>query len=42
MTLKYIGMDQEKDELNQWLKTHSMYGTVAPGGATVLPFRKVG
>jgi integrase len=26
MTLRYIGLDQEKDELNTWLKTNSMYG----------------
>lgn len=26
VTLSYIGMDQQKDELNAWLTTNSMYG----------------
>lgn len=26
MTLRYIGMNYVKDQLNQWLSTHSMYG----------------
>jgi integrase len=40
MTLRYIGMDLEKTELNDWLRGHSMYGTPpeAPG-ATVIPIR---
>jgi integrase len=27
MTLRYIGMDQERDSLNDWLRSNSMYGT---------------
>jgi integrase len=40
MTLKYIGMDLEKTELNDWLRGHSMYGTPpeAPEAA-VIPIR---
>lgn len=41
MTLRYIGMDQEKDELNEWLRGNSMYGSpTPPEGAAVLPFRR--
>jgi integrase len=29
VTLNYIGMERQKDELNDWLKTNSPYGTVA-------------
>jgi integrase len=38
VTLKYIGMDQEKDKLNNWLKTNSMYGTRPRPESNVLPF----
>lgn len=42
MTLRYIGMDQERDELNDWLKGNSMYGTPPePPGATVTLLRRV-
>lgn len=27
MTLRYIGMDKQKEELNDWLRGNSMYGT---------------
>lgn len=30
MTLVYIGLDLERDQLNKWLRGHSMYGTSAP------------
>jgi hypothetical protein len=40
MTLRYIGMEQEREELNDWLKGHSMYGeSPEPPGATVIPLR---
>lgn len=42
MTLKYIGMDLEKSELNDWLRGHSMYGqTDPPPMAAVVPLRGV-
>ena len=41
MTLQYIGMDQERDELNDWLKGNSMYGSPdAPQGGAVIPLRR--
>jgi integrase len=41
MTLQYIGMEQEKDELNDWLRGHSMYGRLPePIEAAVLKFRR--
>lgn len=40
MTLKYIGMEQEREALNEWLKDNSMYGTTAPEPETnVVQFR---
>jgi integrase len=40
-TMRYIGVDQEKDELNEWLKGNSMYGeTPEPPGASVIPIRR--
>lgn len=42
MTLRYIGMDLEKTELNDWLRGHSMYGhTDPPPVAAVVPLRSV-
>jgi integrase len=42
MTLRYIGMDQEKDELNDWLRGNSMYETTEPPPlAAVVPLRGV-
>lgn len=42
MTLRYIGMEQEKDELNDWLRGHSMYGPASPPPmAAVVPLRSV-
>lgn len=41
LTLRYIGMDQEKDELNDWLRGNSMYGNAPdPVDAAVLRFRR--
>jgi integrase len=41
MTLKYIGMNEEREQLNSWLKTNSMYGTAAPAAqGQVLTFRR--
>jgi integrase len=41
MTLRYIGMDQEREELNDWLKGNSMYGTPEPPPvAAVIPLRR--
>jgi hypothetical protein len=43
MTLRYIGMEQEREELNDWLKGHSMYGeTEPPPAAAVIPLRRIG
>jgi integrase len=40
-TLRYIGMDQEKDELNDWLRGNSPYGKPpAAIEAAVLKFRR--
>jgi integrase len=40
-TLRYIGMDQEREELNDWLKGNSMYGTPEPPpAAAVIPLRR--
>lgn len=41
-TLRYIGMDREKDEANDWLRGNSMYGQPpAPLGGAVIPIRRV-
>lgn len=41
MTLRYIGMEQERDELNDWLKGNSPYGKPpAAIEAAVLRFRR--
>ena len=41
MTIRYIGVDQEKTELNEWLKGNSMYAEPPePSGATVTPIRR--
>jgi integrase len=40
-TIRYIGMDQEREELNAWLKGHSMYGQPEPPrGGSVVPLRR--
>lgn len=36
MTLLYIGMNQEKDELNEWLKGNDMYGELKPARSNVM------
>lgn len=42
-TLRYIGMDQEKEELNDWLRGNSMYALPkSVTEAAVLPFRRSG
>jgi integrase len=42
MTLRYIGVDAEKDELNDWLRGNSMYGSPEPPpAAAVVPLRRV-
>lgn len=40
MTLKYIGMEHEKTELNDWLRGNSMYGSTPPPGGVVVPLRR--
>jgi len=41
-TIRYIGIEQERDELNEWLKGNSMYGTTPePPGANVTPIRRL-
>lgn len=44
MTLVYVGMDQERDSLNTWLKSNSMYGPgpapQVPADSNVVPIRK--
>jgi integrase len=40
-TIRYIGVDQEREELNDWLRGHSMYGKLPdPIEAAVLSFRR--
>lgn len=40
-TLRYIGMDQERMELNDWLRGNSMYGDPEPPpSGAVIPIRK--
>jgi integrase len=46
-TLTYIGMDQERDELNTWLRANSMYGTgslppepAGLAGSNVVPLKR--
>lgn len=38
-TLTYIGMDEEREQLNTWLKGNSMYGG-RPKGGKVIPIRR--
>lgn len=41
-TIRYIGVEQERDELNDWLKGNSMYAEPPePPGATVTPIRRL-
>lgn len=40
-TIRYIGVEQERDELNDWLKGNSMYWTPPePTAAPVIPLRR--
>jgi integrase len=40
-TIAYIGVDQERDELNDWLKGNSMYPSPEPDpAASVIPLRR--
>ena len=39
-TLLYIGINQERRELNDWLKTNSMYGAQKRRPADVVPIRR--
>ena len=41
-TIAYIGIDQERQELNDWLRGNSMYGSPDPEPqGSVVPFRRV-
>jgi integrase len=40
-TIRYIGMEQEREELNDWLRGNSMYATPEPPrGGSVVPIRR--
>jgi len=40
-TIRYIGMDQEREELNDWLRGNPMYGQPEPPrGGSVVPLRR--
>jgi integrase len=41
-TIRYIGVEQERAELNDWLRGHSMYGNPEPPqGGVLVPLRRV-
>jgi integrase len=40
-TLLYIGMDKERDDLNNWLRSNSMYGAPKRPDGKVIPIRRI-